>query len=53
VIVLADIIAIHDYAFTSFFAKNMIKEDCSNLRWPVSMSGEHKERPFGYIKAIK
>ena len=32
----------------------MIKDhDFSNLRWPVSMAGEQKDRPFGYIKAFK
>jgi hypothetical protein len=32
----------------------MIKdEDHTILRWPVSMAGEQKDRPFGYLKAFK
>ena len=51
---LADIIQIRDFAFTNFFAETMIKnEDYANLRWPVSMAGEQKDRPFGYLKAFK
>ena len=54
IVVLADIIQIRDFAFTQYFAENMIKnEDYTSLRWPVSMSGEHKDRPFGYLKAFK
>ena len=51
---LADIIQVRDFAFTQLFAEHMIKdEDHTNLRWPVSMAGEQKDRPFGYLKAFK
>ena len=54
VTIMADTIQIQDAAFTSLFAQKIIKDQSSvaNLRWPVYSSGELKEKPFGYIKAV-